>query len=312
MEASTTDDAVYFSIGEKEGSGDDILRNLDDENPRMARPEYMASWGASLPLILAGLSAALAADAARSIAFSRNPLAMLCLGLCVLSICLVLVPRIFKWDWRAQYFGVAALYLSSVGLLGLIPWLSVVLYSTIPLWARLMLLLAYGLPIVWWCRRVILFYRHIFSEPQMRNMLYVEEADAVYYLQRSDKWLIEHKYKFQQSPPNLVFAFAGGIAFLMVPFMTSISHFFGLPFPHIFLMIGCFPLILLVSALAVHGYLVFYYYAGKMRSQTGKEVYVDMTAKPPTNHAAKRPTSPPPTAPHPSASVQTLPPAPPD
>jgi hypothetical protein len=237
--------------------------------------------------MLAGAGSVFADGGARGTAFSKNPLGLCCLAICGVSFLLVFVPRIFRWDWRARYFGIGTLYLGGVALVGLIPWLCVVLYSTLSVWIRLSLLVGYTLPIIWWCRRIVLFYRHIFATDSLRNILYVEEDDAVYFLQRSDKWLIQKKFKFREIPSDRYFVIAMGLAFLSVPFMTPLTRLVGLPFPHIFLVIAGLPLILFSLAFSVHGYLVFYYWPRKIKAKTGKEVYVDMTAKPPANQGRK-------------------------
>jgi hypothetical protein len=259
--------------------GDPILRNLDKENPLFARPQSVAPIGAVLPFILGGMCALLASEATPHIPISGNPLALFCICLSVASLISALMPKIFGWDWRTKYFGFSTVYLASASLLGVIPLLCIVLYSSLPLWARLSLLCGYAGTIILWCRRFVLFYRRVCSNKVLRDILYVEDIDAVYYSQKNDNWLIEKKFKLKQFPSNIVILISLGLAFILVPFIHAVKDIVGLPFPHMFLTVGSFPVIMAVLGLAMRGYLVFYYYPWKIKKETGKEVYVDMVTK---------------------------------
>lgn len=68
------------------------------------------------------------------------------------------------------------------------------------------------------------------------------------------------------------------LAFLMAPFASSLAHFVGIPFIHIFLTVAGLPITLMCLGLAVRGYLIFYYYPWMLKRTTGKEVYVLMAA----------------------------------
>jgi hypothetical protein len=256
--------------------GDSILRNLDKENPLFARPQSVAPIGALLPFILGGMCAFLASEATPQVPFFDNPLALFCVGLSVTALVSAFVPKIFNWDWRTKYFGFSTIYLASASLLGIIPWLCIVLYSTLPLWTRLFLFFGYAAIVIQWCRRFVLFYRRIFADKALRNIIYVEDSDAIYYSQKNDNWLIDKKFKLKQFPSNTVVLISVGLAFLLLPFVRSVKHLVGLPFPYTFLTIGSLPVIMTVLGLTVRGYLVFYYYPWKIKKETSKEVYVDM------------------------------------
>jgi hypothetical protein len=264
------------------------LKDLDHENPLIAKPQNLVPIVAILPFILGACCSILASDASPHTAFLKNPLAIFCICLCLTGFFLILIPRLFKWDWRAKYFGASLVHLGSVGLLGVVPWLCIVLYSILPLWTRVLILFGYGIPIIWWCNRSVQFYRSIYCSRELRNILYVEENDVVYYLQRSDKWLTEKKFNFSQCPSNRSFILSAGAAFLLVPLMEPATKIIGLPFPHLFLAIIGFPLVLMCAALTTRGCLVFYYYPQKIKAETGKDVYVDMVRKPPTLAFAKK------------------------
>jgi hypothetical protein len=131
-----------------------------------------------------------------------------------------------------------------------------------------------------WCRRFTALYKKIFNSDELRACLYQEESDAVYYLQRGDKYLLEKKYKFRQFPSGWQFVGCLLLSFLLVPFGGTASSVIGVPFANLFLLIGGFPVSLMCVGLAVRGWLVFFFYPCKIRRTTGKRVYVDMTAKP--------------------------------
>lgn len=231
--------------------------------------------------MLGAVGLAFADGAAPDIPFFDNPIAVFSAGMLLLSVLLAPVPRLFRWDWRSQYFGMTALLVGSVGLLGLIPLLCIVLFGSLPRglsWS--FLLLEVGL-VVWWCRRFVVLYRRVFAETNLFRYVYQEETDALYYLQRADNLVLE-KLKFSQTPPNLTLFIPVSVAFLLVPFMSSVAGVVGTPFVHVFLAVFSIPIVLWSFGLATRGYLVFYYFPWKLKRATGKNVYVDMATEPGT------------------------------
>jgi hypothetical protein len=253
--------------------------HLDEVNPSFARPQRFISLGALMLLLNAGISWVLATLAAPEIPFSRNPLAIISSLLALLSVVLGLIPMVFKWDWRVQYFGICSLYLASASLPGVTPWLCIVLYSRIPLYARIVLFLVFVLSIYWWCHRFVVYYRKVMSNAAYREKVYCEHESAVHYLQKNDAWLINKKYKFRQAPHMGVFLLAIIVAISIAPIMGKISLFSGLPFPYLFTAIGFFPFVLLLLGISVRGYLIYYYYPREIRKKTGKEIYIDMATR---------------------------------
>jgi hypothetical protein len=249
-------------------------------NPDEAAPRRLASRTAMLPFILASFGVAIAHGASPRTPFFENALVDLCLAICAISLILFLIPKVFNWDWKAKYFGATLIYTGAPAFFGIIPWLSIVSYSALPLWACACILLAYGVPIFLWCRRYNRFYQAVFNEKTLRNQLYVEEDDAVYYLQKADQWLLEKKLKLDQCPSATYFLLFAFLAFLTVPFAAELSRVFGLPYVHIFLPILSLPIVLLCAGLSTRGYLIFYHFPAIIKKQTGKDVYVDMETKP--------------------------------
>lgn len=252
------------------------MKNLDCLNPEIARPRTFASLGALLPFLLGILCLPFAFSAAPSRPFSDNFLAIFCAGLSVIAFFLMLIPPIFRWDWRSKYFGAPLLCLGSIGLIGIVPWLSIVFFSSLPFWTRLVIFGTYSVSIAFWCRRFVVYYRHVFIDGDLRRFLYEENEDAIYYLQQNDKTLLEKKRKLDQIPHNRTFIVFMALAFLMAPFASSLVRLVGIPFIHIFLTVAGLPITLMSAGLAVRGYLIFYYYPWKLKRSTGKDVYVLM------------------------------------
>ena len=256
------------------------MRDLNAINPQMARPNTLIPFGFILPFVTGAMGWALANGAAPSVAFSDNPIAVFSKGLLLLSLLLAPMPWLFKWDWRSRYFGMATPLFGTFAFAGLIPLLCIVLYGRLPRWVSWgFLLFEVGL-IVWWCRRFVLLYRRMFADTELWKRIYVEESDVVYYLQRVDKWAMEEKFKVSQTPSTLLLLLPMVIAFLLVPFMSSVTRFVGVPFTHVFLTIAGIPIVLLCLGGATRGYLIFYYYPWKIKRATGKNVYVDMASWP--------------------------------
>lgn len=231
-----------------------------------------------MPFILGIVSLPLTFSAAPSRTLLDNFLAIFCVALSVIASFLMFIPRLFQWDWRSRYFGTPLLCLGTMGLIGIVPWLSIVFFSSLPLWIRLLLFGIYSGVIVFWCQRFVVFYRHIFFDADLRGLLYEEHDDVIYYLQQGDKTLFEQKLKLDQFPPDGMFVLSIGLAFLMTPFASGLARSVGIPFVHIFLTVAGLPIAVMCLGLAVRGYLIFYYYPWQLKRTTGKEVYVLMSA----------------------------------
>jgi hypothetical protein len=235
---------------------------------------------ALLPIMMTGMCAVIAADVTPNQSISTNVISQICLVLCLISFALMFVPILFRWDWKAQFFGAGLVYSGAFALIGLIPWACILVYSSLPIWSRIVIFLAYAVPIVLWCKRFITLYRNIFQNEDTRNIMYCEEENAVYYLQKGDIWLMEKKFKFRQIPPSYLFLVAILLAFLCVPFARVLSRALVMPFPHILLTAMSLPIVLMCTGLATRACLIFYYYPWRIKRATAKDVYVDMSTKP--------------------------------
>jgi hypothetical protein len=255
------------------------LRNLDKENPAIVRPQQTALIGALLPFLLGGMCAVIASEATPRLPWGSTPLPIFCLSLCPAALVAAILPRIFNWDWRAQYFGFGTLCLSSVSLLGIVPWLCLLLYSSLGVWEKLLLLAWYLAPMTWWCYRFLIYYRKIFLDTATRDLVYVEENDAVYYYQRNDNWLIEKRYKFKLFPSASLFIVPLALALLSAPWAHLVRAHVGLPFVYTFLTVASLPLVMTFLGLTMKCYLVFFHYPRRIKIATGKNVYVDMVSR---------------------------------
>jgi hypothetical protein len=232
-----------------------------------------------LPFLTGVLCIPLALGAAPDVSFSDNNLELISMGLSIASSFLFVIPRIFKWDWRTKYFGISLFYVGSMGLLGIVPWLGVVLYSSMPLAVRLALLTSYSATIFWWCRRFVVYYQHLSSDEALWKTIYVEDADAIYYFQAEDRRIIDQKLKLGQLPPTTVCLTFPASALLAIPFAIEIELAAGVEFIHVFLTLAMVPIVLMCFGLAVRGYLIYYYYPWKLKDKTGKETFVVMASR---------------------------------
>jgi hypothetical protein len=222
------------------------------------------------------MCAILASEATPHQPWISTPLAKFCLLLCPVALVTAFMPKAFNWDWRTKYFGFITFHFSSVSLLGIVPWLCILLYGVPPAWEKALLFLFYVVPTIWWCGRFVTYYGKIYTDKDLRGLVYVEEPDAIYYMQRNDTWLIEKKYKLKVLPTNLLIVIPMAFAFLLAPWIRTVQMHVGLPFPHIFLTIASLPIVMMVLGLATKCYLVYYYYPRIINLETGKEVFVDM------------------------------------
>ena len=210
------------------------MRDLDALNPQIARPNKLTPYGFFLPFF-SGLGGwALATGAAPAVPYEDNALAVFSVRLLIGSLILAPLPWLLRWDWKTWYFGSGLILLGFVSLTQVLPVAAIVVYGDLPRGLRLGLaLLETGL-IVWWCARFVRVYRRIFADPGLWKKIYVEESDVIYYLQNADKWVLEEKLKFNQSPTAMMFVVPMAIAFLLVPFMGPVTRFVGVHFSAVF------------------------------------------------------------------------------
>jgi hypothetical protein len=256
------------------------VRNLDRINPELLRPSKLSAISAFILLALTLLSVPLADGAAPNIPLAENPIAVLIFLILGVSSILTLASLIFRWGWNAKYYGISFLSFASVSYLGIVPCLAAVLYGTAPYWTRILIILVYGTSIFFWCRKFTVLYANTFNDELLRSAIYEEESDAVYYMRRGDEFLLEKHFKFSQMPRDRYFLLFIAIALLMIPVMSHVRGFIGIPFVHTFLLIAMLPVSWMSIGFAVRGYLIFYMYPAKIKKSTGKEVYVDLASTP--------------------------------
>lgn len=256
------------------------MRNLDSINPDFLRPSRLSAISAFLLFALTLLSFPLADGAAPNTPLLKNPIVMLIAFIMALSLMLTLSSLLFRWGWKAKCYGVPFLSFASVSYLGVVPCLAAVLYSTGPYWVRALVMLVYGASIFFWCRKFYMLYAEVFDDDILRSAIYEEESDAVYYMRRGDEFLLRKYYKFSQMPRDRYFLLFIMLGISVIPVMSHVRAYLGIPFVHTFLLIAMLPVSWMSVGFAVRGYLIFYAYPAKIKKATGKDVYVDLASKP--------------------------------
>jgi hypothetical protein len=255
------------------------LIDLDKVNPKFARPNSFCANSAFLPFILSTCCMFLAVGAAPDIDSFRNPLFIICFVVCVLSVFLLIIPRVLKWDWKAEYFGFSVICLGSVALIGGISWGGILLYSKLPIVLRTIGFLTYLVVVVLWARRFIVVYRSIFSVAENRKRIYVDSDGLVYYRQKADVKILEKEMKFRQFPSGPVVIVFMFFAILTIPYSEYLESTIGLPFTHIFLSIAAVPTDMMAIGLMTRGFLIYYFYPRIIYKDSGKRVFVDLVSK---------------------------------
>jgi hypothetical protein len=226
---------------------------------------------------------ALAMGAAPGLSLHDNYLEAFGLVVMLLAIISLPIPYIFKWDWKAKYFGATFFSLASGAIIGIYPILCIVQFSSLPLLARLTIALLEGGGVILWCSRFVRIYKIVYADKILFRCIYEEEPTAVYYMQQGDRKIINKLLKFEQFPKSkyVIFFLLAGLS--LVPFASSVSKFVGVPFTHVFLAVSGTPLNLMFLGLATKMWLVCYFYPIKIRRETNKPVYVDMSSQPVTS-----------------------------
>lgn len=257
------------------------MRNLDSINPKEMKPSKFVGICACLPLLLGLISLPLAYGAVPYIPLADNHVAQLLFLVSGGSIVLALVSLVCQWDWKIQYYGLSLLFGSSISIFAIVPLLVLMTYGTAPTLAKTFVFWFYVGSHVSWCRKFAVLYKDVFDNELLRKIMYQEEADAVYYLRRGDQYLLDKYYEFTQIPRAWIFAVFTALALALVPVMGEVRAFTGIPFAHVFLLVGMLPVSWMSFGFAVRGFLVCYFYPAKIRTATGKDVYVDIVGKHP-------------------------------
>jgi hypothetical protein len=255
------------------------LRDLDKINPAFLKPSKIAWLSAFVLCAMALLSMPLAFGVAPDISLIDNPIFFLsCLALGA-SFLVFTVPAIFRWGWKAKFYGASFLCFAGVSLLAIVPCMAVVLYGNAALWVKSAIVFIYGASHLLWCRKFTTLYGKVFNDEILRSAVYEEEPDAIYYMRRGDEFILNKYYKFSQIPRDRYFVLFMLAALLMTSMMRAVSTFAGAPFVHVFLLVAMLPVSWMSIGFAVRGYLIFYLYPLRLKKATGKDVYVDLASK---------------------------------
>jgi hypothetical protein len=254
------------------------LRDLDEINPSYARADRMVLLAGCVSSLISGIGLALANGAAPKVSIVENPVALFCLAVIIASLTLAVVSILLRWRWRAELYGIGMILLGSMALLGGIPWLCFLVYSTLPAVARSTIFLGYIATLIWWSWRFVVSYRENFAKPGLVETVYQVEDQAVFYIQKGDERLLQHTRAPQHFPPASILLFALFVAIALLFIARTAVSVVGLPFVHIFLGVSALPLDMAGLSFAVRGWLIYIHYPRKLAP--GRRAYVDLATKP--------------------------------
>lgn len=255
------------------------MRDLDTINVMARSSKFAFTITLPLPLIMGIFAFGLADGAAPNTPLSKNYLEIFSISLMALSLAAIPIPHIFQWNWEAKYVGALMFQMTSTSIIGIYSVLCIAQYSTLPFFWRILITIIFSLIIIRWILKITDDYTNLYLDKDIIFYVYEEEPDAVYYLKQADQ---EISKKFKLDPyPNSKYSLIFFIsAFLMVPFASNISNFFGIPFTHIFLAIFFIPLDLMFIGIGTKMYLAYFFYPNKIKRLLKKPVYADLTSKP--------------------------------
>lgn len=256
------------------------FKNLDSLNPSFAKANTFISTMAILPILLSSIGMVLASGAAEAVPIYNNPIWIGCFIIFCIPIIMVIVPRLLKWSWRAEHFGVSTFILGSVILSGLVPWSCILIYSKLTIFVRVTLFIIYALLVVFWGGKYIGFYKGIFRDEKLRRKIYELNGEYVYYLQKGDRQILDAIPNASHFPSGIIIVLAAGLAFFVLLFWPESSVVIGLPITHIFLAIIAVPIDMMAFGFVVRGLLIYFHYPKIIRKQTGKVVLVDLVSVP--------------------------------
>ncbi len=255
------------------------MKNLDAINPQILRPEKFTSFAGAVSAVIGLICLPLAWGAAPDISFANNPVIGFLFSVVGVSLFISFISVVCKWGWEVRFFGFSMLLLSSVSLIALVPLLTVLLFGTLSVKVNSAIIALYMFSHVWWCRKFVIIYRDVFNNCRLRAILYEEDVDVVYYKRKGDNFLLKTEYEFSQMPPNRYFIAFIFLGLMLVPAIGDVQRTAGVPFAHVFLTVAMLPISWMSIGLAVRGFLIYYYYPRKIKSTTGKDVYVDLAGK---------------------------------
>jgi hypothetical protein len=255
------------------------LRDLDKINAAAGSTGYFFRISLILPIFMGVLGFTLARDSAPAVPLRDNYLALSGILISLVGIFSLPIPYLFKWDWSAKCCGASLFCLASLACLGIYPLLCIAFYSHMAIWIRILIVFAEALTIFLWCFRFVKIYRYIYNDKYIFNSIYFCENSVVYYLQRENIRIFQHRLKFSEAPPGWV-----SPAFLFMAFLPTISYpnvmaYVGLPFTHIVLAIGSIPITVWILGIATKMWLIYFTYPNKIFSMSGRKTYLDMSSK---------------------------------
>jgi hypothetical protein len=253
------------------------MRNLDAINPSILRPSKFCIIGSFIFVVFILISLPLASGAAPKIDLERNVVVLFMAILLVGYMALAVASILFEWNWETKFYGVFLFCVGSISFISISPTLSILIYGNISILIKLLIGSLYFFSNFIWCRKFFKIYEKIFYNVNMKNIIFEEDEDAVYYMRSGDNILLKNNFNFSQLPRDgYLFAFLG-LGIFLFPFINKLNLILGTPSSVTFLIFSAVPIGWLGVGLTYKVYLVFYFYPAKIKNFTGKKVYVDLS-----------------------------------
>lgn len=256
------------------------MRNLHEINVITKSTRHIFLISLIISIFMGCGAWALASGVTTNPPHDKNNLEIFAIAIILISILSLPLSFSFQWTWETKYFGLGLFPFSTGALMGIYPLLCIVLYSSLPIFIRIIIATIQFTLIIKWCKRFFDIYKKIYHNNNLFSHIYEIESDAVYFSQRADQDVLSRIFKFQQFPRSPVFITFLAISLCLAPYSLEISQFLGVPFIHIFLAIAATPLNLLFLGLCTKMWLVYYFYPMKIKRNSGMSVYVDMSSPP--------------------------------
>jgi hypothetical protein len=255
------------------------LRDLDKINAVAVSTGYLFRISLILPIFMGAISFTLATGSAPGVPLGDNYLAISGILISLIGIISLPISYLFQWDWRTKFCGASLFGLASFACLGIYPLLCIVFYSHMNIWIKIVIVFAEAIAICLWCARFVKIYRFIYNDKEIFDSIYFGENSVVYYRQKENIRVVEHRLKFSETPPGWSFLVCLVLAFCPAILKRKVIEYVGLPITHVILAIGTIPITLWVLGIATKMWLIYFTYPAKILSKSGKRTYLDMNSE---------------------------------
>ena len=234
------------------------LKDLDRLNPSFARANGFISTTAFLPMLLSCMGMALASGAAEAVTVYSNPIWIGCFFIFFLSVIRSRERSPYGSGSMAMYIALQQIVTSCSN--NTVSPIRVINYILV--------------------RKIYWVVQKIFKRKKLLNKMYEPDGNNIYYLQRSDKRIINGIASVNHFPSAFIIVTAIVVGLLFLLYAREISVIVGLPFTHILLAIIVVPIDMMAAGFMVRGWLIYFYYPRIIRRQSGRVVLVDLVSAP--------------------------------